>query len=401
MPKSVAIIGAGPAGLMAADILAAHGMSVTVYDHMPSVGRKFLMAGRGGLNITHSDALPDFLSRYGDAAEWLTSAITDFSPKDLTDWCAQLGQETFVGSSGRIFPRTLKASPLLRALISRLSAHGVAIKTRHRWTGWTDTGALSFSAPDGQHSSHPDYTIFALGGASWSRLGSDGSWHQILSRRGIDITPFKPANSGFKVDWSDSFKSRFAGQPLKNISVTFAGTTGRGEAMLTSYGIEGGVIYALSSDLRNHIDRDGSAKIEIDLRPEQDIETLRKKLERVKPAQSLNNRLRKAFNLPPVAINLLREGSDLSDLPAAVKSVKIRLTAMQSLDRAISTAGGIMRHEVDESFMLKKLPNSYAVGEMLDWEAPTGGYLLQASFATAVAAARAILAKDQSSVVSA
>lgn len=395
----VAVIGAGPAGLMAAETLSAAGLSVTVFEKLPSVGRKFLMAGRGGLNLTHSEDFDTFVSRYGAAAERLRPILEAFPPDALIAWAHGLGQETFVGSSGRIFPKALKASPLLRAWLARLSAQGVQIRTRRAWTGWDAQGALAFATPDGATETvRPRRaTILALGGASWPRLGSDGAWAPLLADQGVAIAPVRPANVGFSVDWSQIFKDRFQGQPLKGLALTFAGQTVRGEIMIADYGLEGGAIYALSAALRDAIEAHGKAVVEIDLRPDLSAGGITARLIDGRRSESLANRLRKTLHLTPAAINLLREahGVDLPQSPRAlgalIKRVPITLTAVQPIARAISTAGGVAFSEVDEHLRLHRRPDVLIAGEMLDWEAPTGGYLLQACFASGVAAARAVL----------
>jgi uncharacterized flavoprotein (TIGR03862 family) len=393
-PQTIAIIGAGPAGLMAADVLSAAGLKVTVYDRMPSVARKLLIAGRGGLNLTHSEPLDRLKARYGTATARLAPIIDAFPPQALVAWAEGLGQSTFIGTSGRIFPKALKASPLLRAWLARLDKQGVQINTRHDWRGWTGSGELIFA---NGASANPDATILALGGASWPRLGSNGAWVAILAKRGVPITPLRPANMGFTVAWSEPFR-RFEGEPLKGIALTFNGRTVRGEAMITKTGIEGGVLYAMSADLREAIAGQGAATPIVDLRPDMTLADLTQKLSRARGGDSLSNFLRKALNLAPVAINLLREThgtlvADAATLAAQIKAARLKLTGAQLIDRAISTAGGIKLESLDDDLMLRTVPNVYAVGEMLDWEAPTGGYLLQATFATAVTAARAILRK--------
>lgn len=394
----VVIVGGGPAGLMAAEILASHA-TVTLYEHMPSLGRKFLMAGRGGLNLTHSEPIERLLARYGgEIDERLAKAIETFPPAALRQWCEGLGQETFVGSSGRVFPKALKASPLLRAWLRRLEARGVRFASRRRWLGWDEAGSLLFETPTGAREAvRADAAVLALGGASWPRLGSDGGWVEILKREGVAISPLKPANAGFHAAWSAHFAEKFAGDPLKRIALSFAGHTVRGEALVTTYGLEGGAVYALSSALRNGIEASGEAVVAIDLRPDLDASSLAKRLEKPRGKDSLSSHLRKSVGLGPAAIGLLREGHD-SALPAereklasAIKSVPVRLTAMRGLDRAISTAGGIPFAEIDARFMLRRKPSTFVCGEMLDWEAPTGGYLLQACFSTAVAAAHGVL----------
>lgn len=396
-PQSVAIVGGGPAGLIAAEILSAAGRTVNVYDRMPSLGRKFLMAGRGGLNLTHSEPLDAFVPRYGSAAERLAPMIEAFGPGDLTAWAQDLGQETFIGSSGRVFPRSLKASPLLRAWLARLADQGVTFHLRHDWSGWNADGALSFETPDGPAAVNADAVILALGGASWPKLGSTGEWSAILGERGVEVAPFAPANSGFDVAWSATFAERFAGQPLKNIALSFRGRTVRGEAMIARYGLEGGAVYALSSALRAAIEAGEEAVLEIDLAPDLTRAKLTDRLHRAAPGQSSASLLRKAAGLSPIEANLLREACGLAlprepgALARAIKAAPIQLTAPRPLARAISTAGGVAWSEVDESLRLRKIPGVQAVGEMLDWEAPTGGYLLQACFATGVRAARALL----------
>lgn len=396
--KKVIVVGGGPAGLMAAEVLSAAGVAVEIYDRMPSLGRKFLMAGRGGLNLTHSEDLESFVARYGEAADWMRPALQRFGPADLVSWAEGLGQPVFTGSSGRIFPKALKASPLLRTWLARLSDQGVRVTLRREWRGWNEAGRLLFATEDGQiEEAQADAVVLALGGASWPRLGSSGGWAQLLSDRDVKITPFQPANSGFDVAWSASFAERFAGEPLKNIAVSLGKHRARGEAMIASYGLEGGAIYALSSILRRTIGAEGSATVEIDLRPDLARSRLADRLHKAAPGQSTSNLLRKAARLSPVEANLLREGYGV-DLPRepgalarAIKHVPVRLDAPRPLDRAISSAGGVALSELNEGLMIRRLPNVYAVGEMLDWEAPTGGYLLQACFATAVVTAEAIL----------
>ena len=395
---SVAVIGAGPAGLMAAEVLAQGGASITVYDAMASVGRKFLMAGRGGLNLTHSEELARFLTRYREAAPRLEAAINTFPPDRLRAWCDGLGQVTFIGSSGRVFPQSFKASPLLRAWLRRLDAAGVRFALRHRWTGWDEKGHLVFETPEGQRAIEARPTVLALGGASWPRLGSDGSWAKPLAARGVAISQFKPANCGFIVAWSKVFRDRFEGQPLKNAEFRFGARTERGEAVITRSGIEGGAIYALSADLREAVLASGEAILHIALRPDLDQDALATRLSLPREKQSVSNVLRKTLQLSPVAIGLLQEATSGSvarlsaqGLAALVNTVPIKLGGIAPIARAISTAGGISFDELDANYMLRRLPGVFAAGEMLDWEAPTGGYLLQASFATGAAAGRGAL----------
>ena len=391
--RHVAVIGAGPAGLMAAERLAGAGVRVTVHERMPSVARKFLMAGRGGLNLTHSEPLEAFLKRYGDEPREVARWIDAFSPAELIAWAEGLGQPTFVGSSGRVFPRAMKASPLLRAWLERLQTMGVEVRTRSRWTGWRD-GALVLQTPEGERLEQADAVVLALGGASWPRLGSDGAWRPWLEAAGVEVAPFRPANAGFDVAWSDAFKLRFAGRPLK-AAFSFGGRTVRGEAVISTYGIEGGAIYALSAALRDAIEADGAAVLTVDLKPDLSLGRLTERLQRPRGKASLSNHLRKAAGLDPLAIALMREAGDPPAQGAAlaerVKATPLRLLAMQGLDRAISSAGGVRLDQLDENLMLRRRPGVFVAGEMLDWEAPTGGYLLQASFASAAVAAAGVL----------
>ena len=397
----VAIIGAGPAGLMAAETIAQGGARVMVYDAMPSVGRKILMAGRGGLNLTHSEPLPTFLSRYREARPQLAPAIETFLPDFLRAWCEELGQPTFTGSSGRIFPKVLKASPLLRGWLRRLDAMGVQFSLRHRWTGWDEEGRLLFQMPEGQIAVEARATVLALGGASWPRLGSDGGWVETLRAKGVKVSSLKPANCGFTVAWSDIFRERFEGEPLKSIAVSFGGLTVRSEAVITRAGIEGGAIYALSRDLREAILGSGEATLHIALRPDLQAAALAARLSAPRGKRTLSNWLRKAAQLPPVALGLLQEttkssGLSLSSLsPEAlakwINDVPVELTGVAPIARAISSAGGVAFDQLDADFMIRRLPGVFAAGEMLDWEAPTGGYLLQACFATGAAAGRGVL----------
>jgi uncharacterized flavoprotein (TIGR03862 family) len=380
----VAVIGAGPAGLMAAETLAPFAR-VVVFDRMAAPARKFMMAGRGGLNLTHSEALPAFLERYRHAAPSMRRAIEAFPPEALRAWAEGLGQEMFIGSSGRVFPRAMKASPLLRAWLARLASQGVSLRTRHDWQGWTQDGALRFATPQGEELFTPDATILALGGASWPRLGADGGWTRFFPKDAT--TPFAPSNMGFHVAWSAHLRARGAGQPLKRIAITFGETTVRGEAMITDWGIEGGAIYALSAPLREAIAAQGHADIALDLRPDM-AET---DLPSGQGSRSLSNQLRSA-GLSPVAVALVQEarhaGADLP-LPRLIKALPLRLTAPAPLARAISSAGGLRWRALGANFMLHDRPGVFAAGEMLDWEAPTGGYLLQGCFSTAIAAANA------------
>ncbi|HLJ52448.1 MAG TPA: TIGR03862 family flavoprotein [Rhizomicrobium sp.] len=394
----VAVIGAGPAGLMAAEVLVQGGAKVSVFDAMPSAGRKFLMAGRGGLNLTHSEPLDTFLSRYHQAAPKLSAAIEAFPPDRLRAWCEALGQPTFVGSSGRVFPRAMKASPLLRAWLRRLGASGVAFSLRHRWSGWDDKGRLVFQTPDGPRVVEARATVLALGGASWPRLGSDGGWAETLRGRGVNVSSLKPANCGFLVNWSEIFRERFEGTPLKGIALSFGERSVRGEAIITREGIEGGAVYALSAELRDAVLKSGHATLHIALRPDVATPELVKRLSAPRGKQTFSNWLRKAAQLSPVGIGLLQEMAIASSIPLSslppeelaqlINAVPIKLTGVTPIARAISSAGGIAFDELDADFMLRRLPGVFVAGEMLDWEAPTGGYLLQACFATGVAAGK-------------
>ena len=390
---TVAVVGGGPAGLMAAEHLAGAGVAVTVYERMPTPGRKLLVAGRGGLNLTHDEPIDGFLDRYGSARTRLTAAVTTFGPTELRAWCDGLGQPTFVGSSRRVFPGSFRANALLAAWLGRLGDLGVELRTGLTWAGW-DGGGPVFIDGDGRSVPVPaDATVLALGGASWPRTGSDGGWVPIIEEAGIQVVPLRPANCGFVVGWSEHFGGRFAGQPLKNVRLTHDGRSVRGEAMITDAGIEGGAVYALSGQLRDSIDRDGTAVLHVDLRPDLTADALTARLSVRRPKESTSSLLRRAGGLAPVAVSLMREaaGPRLPDDPAALAGLAtdcpLELTAAQSIDRAISTAGGISFDEVDDHFMLRRRPGTFVAGEMLDWEAPTGGYLLQATFSTAVAAA--------------
>lgn len=395
--RSIAIIGAGPSGLYAAERLAMAGHHVTLYDQMATPARKFLIAGRGGLNLTHSEPLAAFIHRYGAAAQWLAPSIHAFTPDDLRRWCEGLGVETFVGSSGRVFPRSMKAVQLLRAWLVRLDGLGVRYVPRHRWFGW-EGNALAF-ADTNRHTMHveADATLLALGGASWPRLGSDGAWTRILSAKGITIAPLRPANCGFTVAWSAYMREKFAGVPLKPVSITHAGITRQGEAMMTEHGIEGGVMYALSSALREAIAQAGSTTIHLDVRPAMTHDALTQKLQG-RGNKSLPSFLRSA-GFAPLAIALLHEliapttlkTASASALATHLKQLPLTLTGTSSMARAISSAGGITREELTDDFMLRKKPGVFVAGEMLDWEAPTGGYLLQACFSTAATAAQGML----------
>lgn len=395
MTKSVAIIGGGPAGLMAAEHLAGKGHRVTVYDAMPTVGRKFLLAGKSGLNITHAEDYARFVTRYGAANDRLRLVLDLMTPEAIRTWAAGLGTETFVGSSGRVFPKVMKASPLLRAWLKRLENLGVTILTRHRWTGF-DADALLFDTPDGPKRVTADATLLALGGASWPKLGSDAAWVPWLKAEGIDITPLRPANCGFDCDFSESFDTRFSGQPVKSVKATSAAGTTQGEFVISRGGIEGSLIYAHSAALRDGLDRNGQAALILDLTPGRTEEKLAADLARQDRKASFSTRLKKAANLDGVKVALLREVHleanqlDANGLSSLIKALPLPVKRPRPIAEAISTAGGVALAAIDADFMLKKRPGTFVSGEMLDWEAPTGGYLLTACFATGIAAADGI-----------
>lgn len=379
---------------MAAERLLQCGYAVTIYDAMPSPARKFLMAGRGGLNITHSEPLEKFLSRFRDIPIQLEQSIRLFDPSALRKWADALGANTFAGSSGRVFPKAMKASPLLRAWLRRLSDNGARLQTNHKLIDISANGALRFQTPEQEMQLRPAATILAMGGASWPRLGSTGTWRDMLLANGVHVAPFKPSNMGFRVAWTKIFADRFAGVPLKNIEIHFLNEKIRGEIVITRDGLEGGALYALSAPVRKRITDDGTAAITIDLKPDWPLDALTQKLRTPRRArETVTHFLARAASLPPPAIGLLREslrnqlpGAE-TELAHAIKALPLVFTGTQGLERAISSAGGIAFDAIDAHFMLKKMPGVFAAGEMLDWEAPTGGYLLQATFATAVAAA--------------
>jgi len=384
--STCAVIGGGPAGLVAAETLAGSGCAVTVYDQMPSLGRKFLMAGIGGLNLTHSEPILKFEARYRGSVR-LSQMIEAFEPQDLRDWCEALGEETFVGSSGRVFPKSFKASPLLRAWLRRMTEKGVTMKTRHRWIGWRE-GALLFQTHQGEVQDKPDAVVLALGGASWPRLGSDGAWENILRAKEVDMARLRPSNCGFITGWQKHVGGRFAGTPLKSVAFSFDNETVLGEAVITEDGIEGGAIYALSAPLRDRIDNDGEAVLMVDFKPDIDPLKLANRLTRTRAGDSLSNRLRKV-GLSAAAIAIMREGlhplpDDPEKLAVAIKAVPIKLQGIRPIMRAISTAGGITADSVGDDLMLTACPGVFVAGEMMDWEAPTGGYLLQGCFANSL-----------------
>ena len=388
--KSAAVIGAGPAGLMAAEVISQAGIRVDVYDAMPSAGRKFLMAGKGGLNITHSEARPQFLARYGAASPQFTACLNEFGPERLIAWVHGLGIKTFTGSSGRVFPEGMKAAPLLRAWLHRLRHNGVAFHMRHRWLGWRegDMKQLVFETPEGRKTINAGAIVLALGGASWPQLGSTGEWAATLARRGIRISPLLPANCGFDANWSELFLSRFAGQPLKSVNAKFGDLSRQGDCMITGYGIEGSPVYFFSSALRDRINSFGSAILTLDLVPHVPLPVLMEQASKRREGQSLSNHLRKRLRLDKVKQGLLRETLtkeeilDPERLCATIKALPLTLTAARPVAEAISTAGGLFFDEMDNNLMMKSIPGLFCAGEMLDWDAPTGGYLLTGCFAS-------------------
>ncbi len=394
----IAIIGGGPAGLTAAETLSRDGHAVTVYEAMPTVARKFLLAGKSGLNITHSEEFPRFAGRYGAANDWLRTSLEAFTPDDVRKWATGLGTETFTGSSGRVFPTVMKASPLLRAWVARLREHGVEILTRHRWVGF-DGNALQVETPDGMKVIEADAVLLALGGASWPRLGSDACWLPWLQERGIAIADFMPANCGFDIDWSEHFRERNAGAPIKSVTASVnGGVSLPGEFVISRHGIEGSLVYAHAATLRDLLRANGKAALLLDLMPGRSQERLARDLSRQDRKASFSNRLRKGAGLDGAKVALLRELtapdvlSDADELAARIKALPIPLVAPRPIAEAISSAGGIRQSAIDENFMLRALPGLFVAGEMLDWEAPTGGYLLTACFATGQAAARGMQA---------
>ena len=413
--RRVAVIGAGPAGLMAAELLAAGGVRVDLFDAMPSVGRKFLLAGKGGLNLTHSEPLAAFLGRFGARSAALEPMLRAFGPAELRAWAQGLGVATFVGSSGRVFPSDLKAAPLLRAWLHRLRTAGVAFHMRQRWLGWLEGSGdtLRFAGPQGETEVHADALVLALGGGSWARLGSDGAWLPLLAARGVDVAPLRPSNCGFEVaridagdalmpGWSDFFRAKFAGQPLKNIALALRAFDGReiaqrGECVVTERGVEGGLVYAVSGPARDTIDASGRALLRIDLLPGRSTDFVRDEVARPRGSRSLATHLKSRLGLDGVKTALLHELlpreaiADPLQLAAAIKALPLTLVATRPLDEAISSAGGVRFEALDDALMLRALPGVFCAGEMLDWEAPTGGYLLTACFASGAAAARGAL----------
>ena len=388
---SVAIIGGGPAGLMAAEVLIQGGVKVDVYDSMPSLGRKFLMAGRSGLNITHSEPYEKFVRRYGKRQKEIEKYLKDFTPDDLRAWAKELGVETFVGTSGRVFPREMKASPLLRAWLKRLQKSGATIHTRHKWIGWKED-YLIFDSPEGEVKVKADATVLALGGASWPRLGSSAKWIEWLEQAGVRVEAFRPANCGFNVAWSNFFREKFSGHPIKSVVLSFDDFKQQGEFVVTKHGVEGSLIYAASARLRDEIELNGKAIIHLDLAPAFSQKQIIGKLSRPRGSRSMASHLEKAIGIKGVKAGLLREFlpkeifADVEKLSAAIKDLCVPLVSPRPIVEAISSAGGVKFEELDSYLMLKKIPGVFCAGEMLDWEAPTGGYLLTAWFATGRAA---------------
>lgn len=406
--QAVHIIGGGPAGLMAAEVLARAGVAVTVHERMPSPGRKFLLAGHGGLNITHSEQRAAFVARYGDSAHRIGPMLDVFSPEDMRAWCAGLGEQTFVGTSGRVFPQAFRATALFRAWLARLAELGVNIERRSTWRGWVDGGPgtelVIADAEGAERQVRADAVIFALGGASWPHLGADGTWVDLFAARGVSVSPLRAANVGVRVAWSQVFADRFAGVPVKNVALSVAGAPGggadgekrRGDAMLTTTGVEGGPVYALGAQIRAAIDA-GACTLLVDLRPDLTVDQVLSRLGQRRAKDSASNWLRRSLGLDQAAVGLLREvgggalPAEASVMASLVKAVPLRVADTMPIARAISSAGGIGWEELDDALMLRRMPGTFVAGEMIDWEAPTGGYLLQASFATGAVAARGVL----------
>ncbi len=392
-----AVIGGGPAGLMAAEALAQGGARVEVFDAMPSVGRKFLMAGKGGMNITHAEPFDAFLSRYGARRADIEPLLRAFPPAALREWIHGLGIATFVGTSGRVFPTGMKAAPLLRAWLHRLRENGVRFHVRQRWCGWDEQGALRFATPEGERTVAAAATVLVLGGGSWPQLGSDATWLPLLQQRGIAIAPLRPANCGFEVQWSAHLRERFAGEPLKSVAASFGDERKQGECVITAHGIEGGLIYALSAALRDEIEHSGAAILHLDLLPDWPEQRVQQEVAHPRGARSLASHLQSRLGLKGVKANLLREVlsaeqmHDAALLAQTIKRLPLRLTAARPLAEAISTAGGVAFAALDAHLMLRQLPGVFCAGEMLDWEAPTGGYLLSACLASGRAAGQGAL----------
>lgn len=397
----VAIIGGGPAGLMAAEVLAAGGVAVDVYDAMASSGRKFLLAGKGGMNITHSEAYDAFVARYGARSAEADAWLRGFTPQDVRDWIHGLGIDTFVGTSGRVFPLEMKAAPLLRAWLHRLRESGVRLHTRHRWQGWRD-GQLVFATPEGETLVDASAIILALGGASWARLGSDGAWVPLLEARGVEVAPLVPSNCGFDTDWSAHFSEKHAGAPLITVAVEYENREGQrerrqGQFVVTASGIEGSLVYALSAPLRDQIAARGHTTVWLDLAPDHDLERVRAEVLRPRGSRSMSSHLQSRLGIKGVKAGLLRECLDAAGyndperLAGAIKALPLVLKRPRPIDEAISSAGGVRFESIDADGMLKALPGVFVAGEMVDWEAPTGGYLLTACFASGRAAGAGVL----------
>ncbi|MDH3325414.1 MAG: TIGR03862 family flavoprotein [Gammaproteobacteria bacterium] len=399
--QKIAIVGGGPSGLMAAEVLVQAGFIVDLYDSMPSVGRKVLMAGKSGLNITHDDPFEQFSKKYSERQPQLEPMLAKFQPDDVRAWTHKLGVETFVGSSGMVFPKEMKAAPLLRAWLHRLRKAGVRFHMRHRWTGWDESHMLCFETPQGMLKTKPDATVLALGGGSWKRLGSDAKWIPLLLKHNIEVATLKPANCGFDVIWSEHFRARFSGQPIKSVILSFTGTNGvthrkEGELVVTKNGVEGSLIYAFSAIIRDEIAASGSAEIYLDLTPGRTISRLVSELSKPQGSRTMAKHLRNRAGIEGVKAGLLRElpkniFSDSAHLAATIKALPLKLVATRPIDEAISTAGGVKFETMDNNLMLRSMPGVFCSGEMLDWEAPTGGYLLTACFASGRAAGEGVL----------
>jgi uncharacterized flavoprotein (TIGR03862 family) len=404
----VAIIGGGPAGLMAAQMLVDAGIAVHLFDAMPSIGRKFLLAGKGGLNLTHSEGADTFAGRYGERRDAIQRVLSDFDSTALREWAQSLGIETFVGTSGRVFPKDMKAAPLLRAWLHRLrhpaQGLGVQLHMRHRWIGWGDDNSLQFDTPQGSTQVKADAVVLALGGGSWGRLGSNGAWVPLLAQRGVAVAPLLPSNCGFDVKggWSEHFKSRFAGQPFKSVAMSLASAGGsawrrKGEFVATASGVEGSLVYAASAQLRDEIIRNGAATFVLDLLPDMSVEKVMQEVSHPRGSRSLSSHLKSRLNLDGIKAAILHELLDKTvindplQLAAAIKALPITLQATRPIDEAISSAGGVLFEVLNSGHMLEQLPGVFCAGEMLDWEAPTGGYLLHACFATGRAAGQGAL----------